>query len=349
MNRRTFIAATGTLPWALPGCLHRPSGNRHWTQLAPLPDVLGLAAAFAGVSDDSLLVAGGANFPDGFPWEGGKKRWHDVVYRLKEPGGTWAVAGRLPRPLAYGVSISTPEGVICIGGSDSTRHYPGAFRVFTSGAALRIEPLPPLPLPLAHAAGALVGRRILIAGGCPEPGEKSATNRVWSLDLDRTRGGWKELPALPAEPRFLMTAAAHGNDFYLFGGVSLAPIGDRPARVYQRDAWRFRLSEGWQRLADLPRPMAAAPSPAPVVGLEVLLLPGDDGSQVGFEPAAKHPGFPKRALAYDLQGNHWREGGETPFAHVTTACVRWRDRLVVPSGEVRPGVRSPVVWSLPLS
>jgi N-acetylneuraminic acid mutarotase len=308
--------------------------------------VLGVAAPFAGVSGEALLVAGGANFPDGFPWEGGKKVWHEVVYQLAMPGGRWTVAGKLRRPLAYGVSITTPQGVFCVGGSDAVRHYWDTFRLFTHGESLRIEPLPVLPMPLANAAGALVGTRILLCGGSAEPGEQSALNRLWALDLSRLSAGWCELEPLPAEPRFLSVAASHASDFFIFGGVGLTGHEDKPARVYLRDTWRHRSGDGWRRLADLPHPLAGAPSPAPNVGGEILLMPGDDGSRFGVQPAEKHPGFPRRMLAYDIQRNAWRDAGEAPFAHVTTPCVEWRGRFVVPGGEVRPGVRSPEVWSL---
>lgn len=350
MNRRAFLTATATaLPWAFAGCAHRSQLSRAWTRLAPLPGALGVAGPFAGVSGESLLVAGGANFPQGLPWDGGRKIWHDTVYRLVAPAGSWTIAGKLQRPLAYGVSISTPDGLICIGGSDATQHYPGAFRLFLRGDWLRVEPLPPLPKPLANAAGALVGQQILVCGGSSEPGEKSASNQMWSLDLSHLAAGWRELPALPAAARLLATAASDGRDFYVLGGVTPTKRNDTIARVYLNDAWRYRWNSGWQRLANLPRPMAAAPSPAPVIANQIVVLPGDDGSLAGFQPAAKHPGFNHRTLAYDIQLNQWREGGKVPFAHVTTPCVRWQRRLVIPSGEIRPGVRSPDVWFLPVS
>ncbi len=349
MNRRHFITSAAALPWAITGCAHRSQLTRDWTRLAPLPDSLGVAGPFAGVSGDSLLVAGGANFPNGLPWEGGKKVWHDTVYRLAAPDGRWTIAGKLQRPLAYGVSVSTPDGLVCIGGSDATQHYPGTFRLFLKGDALRVEPLSSLPKPIANATGALVGSHILLFGGSTKPGEKTALNQLWALDLNRLSAGWKELPALPAAPRFLATAASHANDFYVFGGISVSEASPVAARVYLRDAWRYRWNSGWQRLADLPRPMAAAPSPAPVTGSEIVILPGDDGSLAGFQPTTKHPGFSRRTLAYDIPLNQWREGGKVPFAQVTTPCVRWQRRLVIPSGEIRPGVRSPEVWSLPIS
>ena len=55
-----------------------------WRIAAELPaaagqsKALGFAGMISGVHHDKLLVAGGANFPDGLPWEGGQKKYvHD--------------------------------------------------------------------------------------------------------------------------------------------------------------------------------------------------------------------------------------------------------------------------------
>src|SRR5205807_99872 len=86
-----------------------------WRELPPLPDPIGFAGTFAGVSSGALLVGGGANFPDAMPWEGGKKVWYDSVYVLPKPAGQWIAGFKLPRALAYGISVSTKDGVICAG------------------------------------------------------------------------------------------------------------------------------------------------------------------------------------------------------------------------------------------
>lgn len=50
-----------------------------WDTLPPLPpsagqsQQVGVAGPFAGVHRDALLVAGGANFPEKRPWDGGAK------------------------------------------------------------------------------------------------------------------------------------------------------------------------------------------------------------------------------------------------------------------------------------
>jgi hypothetical protein len=100
-----------------------------WSKLAPLPDKEGFAGPFAGVSNGVLLVAGGANFPNKKPWEGGVKVWHDRVFVLERQNGEWIEAGKLPRPLGYGVSVTYRGGVVCVGGSDGQRHYADAFRL----------------------------------------------------------------------------------------------------------------------------------------------------------------------------------------------------------------------------
>ncbi|HTD66856.1 MAG TPA: galactose oxidase, partial [Candidatus Limnocylindria bacterium] len=97
----------------------------------------------------------------------------------------------------------------------------------------------------------------------------------------------------------------------------------------------------------LPKPIAAAPSPAPILNGEALLLAGDDGSLASFQPIEKHPGWPRTILAYDFAHDRWREAGEVPAPRATTPCIEWNNLFVVPSGEVRPGVRSPEVWAIP--
>ena len=142
-------------------------------------------------------------------------------------------------------------------------------------------------------------------------------------------------------------AAVQDNSFFLIGGTDLmADASGKPVRRYLSDAYRYKHGQGWKRIADLPRPSVAAPSPAPVIGQSrFLILGGDDGSLVDFKPPERHPGFPKNILAYDTTVGTWKSIGEMPAAHVTTNLTLWNGRFVMPTGEVRPGVRSPDVWA----
>lgn len=321
-----------------------PLSAAEFTKLPALPDREGFAGAFAGVSDGSLIVAGGANFPDKKPWEGGKKVWYATIFALEKANGTWQVVGKLPRPLGYGISVSTKAGVVCIGGSDSEKHHAEVFLLTLVHGQLKIKELPPLPVPQANGAGALVGEAVYAFGGSEQPGEQAAMNRLFALDLQSTNAQWKEMAACPGKARILPVAAALGGALYIAGGAGLEQTNGKVARVYLRDAWRFKPGVGWKQLADLPKPSVAAPTPAPVAGSEFFVLGGDDGSLVGFRPVEKHPGFPNMSLAYNARTDSWRTNGEVPAPRATLPTAYWQGRFILPSGEARPGVRSPEIW-----
>lgn len=333
------------------GCLGQDSGVA-WSELPPLPDKIGVAGAFAGVSGDALIVAGGANFPDGMPWEGGRKVWHNSVYVLRGAAGEWQRAAALPRPLGYGVSITTPQGVICIGGGDATQHYATVFMMQWDGTQVSYSELPSLPQPLANSCGAVCDGVIYVAGGESTPGATRGMQCFWALDMERVDKGWQVVEPWSGVGRSLSMAGVQGGNFYLMGGVALNTGSDGTAqREYLSEVWRFnpKLKE-WSRVADLPYALAAAPSPAAGVGQSHLfVLGGDDGSRMGFQPVVEHPGFVRSMLAYHTITDTWSVSGEAPVAHVTTPCVYWQGSYVVPSGEVRPGVRSAAVRGLQFS
>ena len=71
----------------LPGC-------------AGMPENVGLAGAYSGIVEGKLLVLGGANFPDKYPWEGGTKTWWSTLYSYDLQTGKWTVYDDfLDRPL----------------------------------------------------------------------------------------------------------------------------------------------------------------------------------------------------------------------------------------------------------
>lgn len=83
----------------------------------------GLAGAFSGSSNNVLLVAGGANFPGAwqqfnagqlYAHKGLKKQWQQPIYA--RVNNQWQLAGKLPQPLGYGVSIQDGDKLILVGG-----------------------------------------------------------------------------------------------------------------------------------------------------------------------------------------------------------------------------------------
>ncbi len=317
-----------------------------WSKLPNLPDKEGFASMFAGVHNGALIVAGGANFPDKRPWEGGTKIWYDTVFALEKPDGEWKTIGKLPRPLGYGVTISTKEGIICIGGSDAGGHHAEVFRLEWVNGALKTTSLPSLPKPCANMSGALLKNVIYVAGGIETPTATQALNTLWALDLTKIEAGWKELEPIPGSGRMLATAGVQDGSFFVFSGAGLkADAEGKPAREWLRDAYRYAPGKGWKRIADLPRVSVAAPSPAPALGQShLLVMGGDDGAQVSTPPT-EHKGFPRDVLAYHTITDTWTTRGEVPFSKVTVPVVEWNGRFIVISGEKQPGIRSPEVWS----
>lgn len=339
-------SATGLLFFLLMSTLSATSaGSLQFSKLPNLPDPEGFAGSYAGVAGGHLIVAGGANFPGKKPWENGKKVWYDTVFALEKPDGQWKVVGKLPGPLGYGVSVTTDDGVVCIGGSDAEKHHAEVFLLSLSGDRLTTKSLPSLPVAFANGAGALLGQTIYVFGGSEQPGESAGLNRLFALDMKAASAQWRELEPCPGKPRILPVAAATEGAFYVVGGAALEQNNGKTTRIYLRDAWSYRPESGWQRCADLPKPAVAAPTPAPVSGSTFYVIGGDDGSLVGFQPISQHPGFPKSVLSYDARRDAWIVAEEAAASRAVLPTAFWRERWVLPNGEAKPGVRSPEVWS----
>jgi N-acetylneuraminic acid mutarotase len=405
--RRNHTLALSSFSLFLTLSAFAQSTSLHWLQLPSLPDPIGFAAPFAGTSGGALILAGGANFPSAMPWDGGQKVWYDSIFVLPNPRGQWLAESKLPHALAYGVSVSTPEGVLCAGGSDAHQHFRDVFLLSWKNGQIDTRNFPPLPRPMANGCGALVGTTFYLAGGTEKPDATNALHTFWSIDISAQNPTWIQLPPWPGPARMLAVAAtvtptflsasnatptflsasnvtptslstnnvtptflsasnvtptspstnnvtptflsASNGAFFLFSGIELSgDSASKPVRHYLKDAYRFTPREGWKRVSDLPRAAAAAPSPAIRRNGQLLIVSGDDGTQVNFEPKSKHPGFPKDVLAYELSANRWTRLADSPLSRATAPIVEWNGMAIVPNGEPKPGYRTPEVWALKL-
>lgn len=319
-----------------------------FSELPPLPDPLGFAGAYAGEMDGNVIVVGGANFPDGPPWRGGTKTWHDTAFVLLKGEKTWRrIDHALPSPRGYGGAIATRRGLLCVGGGDAKQNFADVFLLKWTGTTLERQDLPPLPVPLANFGIASDGLSLFVVGGNATPASTSASDRLFTLDLLPTDPKWRELEPLPGPGRIL-PATAGKFDLFVVSGASLhADDAGKPTRTYLTDAYRYKRGEGWKRIADLPHPTVAAPAIVDQFkGGTVAILGGDDGANVNFEPKDQHPGFSRDILVYSEKDNTWRTLGKLPFGQVTTTAFQLGDGFVLPSGEIRPAVRTPVVTLL---
>ena len=363
---RLLLALAGgaltPLAWALPG---KQAGlTIEWSQLPELPDsTLGFGGPFAGVHHGALLLAGGANFPDGPPWTGAPKVWHDEIYLLEKDAKAWRVVGKLQQPLAYGASVSTSDGVILLGGCDAERAYADVVVLQWDSETQQVtqKTLPSLPKPSAFHAAVLVDSKLYVLAGQQSADPTDTLGEFWVLDLavPAARQAWRQLPPLPGKARIktVMAAQTSGSTqkyIYVFSGEipTRGATEDAVDREYPADAWRFDPAASseqvaWKRLASPPQPIAAG-SAIEVGQSQILTFSGSTGRHI-HEPVQERPPFPTDVLSYHTITDAWAKVGEMPTAVVTTSLVRWGDQIVIPSGEMRPGVRTRSVQAATIS
>jgi SSS family transporter len=325
-----------------------------WQALPELPDELGVAGPFVGVHSGVLIVAGGANFPRPV-WEQAKV-WRDEIFVLRPTpaGPEWTRGGVLPRPVAYGAAVSTELGVVCLGGNDAQETFRDVFVLrwdATAGTVTRVE-FPPLPAPCAYGQAVQIGESIYLAGGQSGTDLSTAMRNLWRLELstqdDPAVSVWRELPPCPGAARaFNITARQHnGYEECLYVLSGRAPAGKDIQ--FLTDMWEFTpQTSAWRRRADVPRCVMGGTG----IGFgqsHLFVLGGDDGARFHQtdELQDRHPGFPRESLAYHTITDTWTSAGTSPQNQVTTIPVLWNGRMVVASGEVRPRVRTPSVWSV---
>lgn len=319
---------------------HRVTGSDDlvWQSLPELPQPL--SGQFAGVSNGTLLVVGGTDFPVPL-FSGGQKVWYDAVYVLEPGKSQWRRAMTLNHTLAYGGSITTDDGVICLGGSDSTQHYAEVFSLSYVNGQIEKTRLPNLPQPCAMMSAAQLGHTIYVAGGQLAPNSTTALKTFQALDLSAADPQWQQLEPWPGPARILPVVVAQNGAVYVISGAELsADASGRATRRYLSDGYAYRPGKGWQRIADVPRPVVAAPALA-FGSSHIFVMGGDDGANAGRvqELKDRHPGFSRETLMYHTRANTWAKAGSYPDGLVTSTAVLWQNRIVIPGGEDRPGHR----------
>lgn len=333
--------------------------------LPPLPDREGFAGMFAGVAQCKLVAAGGANFPNGYPWEGGRKVWYDGLFVLDSPESkSWnRLPIRLPLPAGYGISISWAERSYFIGGEtgpsiDAPDVVPKCLaNVISLGIThgkFEFRDEPHLPEPLKDACGIAIGNFCYVFGGLSSPTSTEASNRLYVLDMSNPDRDWQRGPDLPGIGRFQSIAGSDGRSLFVYSGI----IADRAQdgsqirrKPYLREVWKYTpgkspISGQWKRLADMPREAAAAPSPAiRTKSGELAILSGALAADHAKSPV-HHPGWSRDVLLHDPVHDRWRiasDAIEPGQAVVTAPTVSWKDLDIVVSGEISPGRRTPAI------
>ena len=356
--------------------------NIEWTNLPSLPPLKegsiqpGLAGPFAGLYANTLIVAGGANFPDTMPWHGGKKSYHSEIYTLRLPanGEPWRVGHdgtELPCRVAYGTSSTVPAGVVCMGGEKENGITDQVYIISIAGSQLLITPLPSLPVPHSNAASATVGSTVFIAGGVTPDGPSEG---FWCLDTEAISTGWKRLADLPLPLiNSAMTAVAGSKPaLWIMGGRTRADNDD--VSVIRPEVFSYSIADdNWKSEGVMTdgtdTVKLAAGTCASLDKKHIAVFGGNDGavfnrvekilSEMARENdtallSAKrkqyidlqesHPGFSRDVIIFDTETGKSYRAGEIPGpTQVTTIAVETPLGIIIPSGEIKPGVRTPEI------
>ena len=296
---------------------------------------LGLAGVYSGMIGDRLVVAGGANFPKGLPSQGGPKVWYSDVYTYDREAGWNCWPGVLGKESAYGVTVPYDGGLLLIGGcrAEECLSEIRLLRLDPEGRP-SVEDWGSLPMPLSNMAGGLIGSKVYLAGGISAmDASQKALDVFLSLDL-RTRT-CKTLPWPDAPPRAFAVGVVQSdgldNCFYLFSGRNYE--GDSPWEVL-RDGWAWnpRLGE-WKPVKGEFPVMAGSAVP---FGTNHIVLAGG---------RSEDPSIPDNVLRiyHTVTSSMMTVPVEDQVIPVTTNTIRTGNSFVICSGEVAPGVRTPVI------
>lgn len=338
MNLRLLLFILLTMPASA-----QPPDFFAWKNAPALPVPEGLSAGFVGLHGNVVFYAGGSNF-DKPRWEGGSKRFHRDMWVLvnpSSPNATWEKAGEWPHPVADGATVETPQGLLCLGGTDGERVLADAWLLRWDATRRRavLDPatVPPLPEPCANAAAALLGSTVYVVGGKDQHG--IPLNTAWKLDLQR-KDGWQPVPTWPGPARFGAALVRQSNGdrdvLYLMGGKSES--------AYLADAYRFdpTIQPAWQALTPMPRPALLAPSVA-FGPAHVLVFSGSDGHDLDKIPHLKSADeyrFKSDILAYHTITNTWTTVGHMPLGLVGSRALPIGKQFWIPGGETCPSVRT---------
>ena len=323
----------------------------------PLENGRGVAAAFIGTSSDAVIIAGGSDFPDAFPWEGGKKFYSDGIWLIKKSASGYECVpvddARLPRPLAGGVSASLNGSLYCFGGSDGVTPSADVLRLTVSGKSVKVETVASLPEGFTPAAAAPYSGKIYVHGAIGQENALYAYNP--------SNNTWTSLLACPSRvisegACFIHKHNGRENAMYLIGGRGTDETGLHIAT----NVWEYLPTHNeWNKKAAFVsegKPVNLMYSSAVAYGSgHILVFGGDDGvefiKRMELEKAQdteelrdaflSHQGFSNDIFAYHPITDTWVtiDEAENPLPAVTTA-VNFGGDIIIPSGEARPGVRT---------
>ena len=322
-------------------------------QLLPeIPDAgyaKGVSAPYTGVLGKNWIVAGGANFPDKPLLEGGAKKVYPDIWSLT-PGQAWTRIGSLPDAAAYGSTFSFSDGLILCGGSIDGKPSSAVYQMKVRRAKAQLQSLPALPDGIAEAGWSCDGKNLYIAGGVTASG---ASDAVYSCRKGRWL--WQKVATLPVPMVQPVLFAAKGK-LYVWGGFN--PVN----KEVIRKGWCLDTAKGiWREIPGVPDEGTFVGASAVTLKDGRLMVTGGVDAEIFQKallqgPEERIPYLSQPPAAYRFRDTVWVFDPASEEWSLQGACGRTAlagaglavcgSQVMVAGGEIKPGVRSPYIFTL---
>ena len=351
-----------------------------WQKIAETPPAhgqqksYGVSGAFAGVLGNTIILAGGTNFPGGHPFfDGASKRFYQEIFLLQQTANQLAhvKTAMLPEPVGYGATVQLHDKLYFVGGINAQGALQMVYQLSLDATG---EPVVlsvgRLPFSWSDGAAAFYADNLYLFGGKING---QATNRVVELTLEQ--GSFvetdyrNEIPG--AQQRESFPYYQSGSAFYLFGGIDSAP---QNGEYVLTDAYKFDFEEkGWLGAV---APVTVQGQPFGVGGGAVVALNDDQLLILGgvnrdvfnqalqmlnslqgealsaykaeyFARSVEQFNFSRQQLIYSRSTNRWTVlAAEVPFAGGAgpIQAVALDNQIYWLNGEVKPVFRTPDIY-----
>lgn len=304
----------------------------------------GVSAHYAAELGGKVIVAGGCNFPDKPPYEGGSKAFYDDILLLDSD--SWEKIGALPCASAYGAYASDGKALYIAGGADGNGAQDNFIAITLDGRKPEIKRLPSLPKGIQQGAASFDDGKIYVAGGFGPDGPNKDV-----LRYDTSQEVWDIVATVPqnlVQP--VMTV--HGGVIYIWGGY------DPEARKSVTCGFRFK--DGiWSTIPGAPDGGTLVGSASVKKGHLLYITGGvnsgifDHALTLGPEETAVYQSQPveyyrfrEKVFRFDLKSETWSDAGTWhDSARAGASLIFKNGQLISMGGEIKACVRDPRSFS----
>ena len=368
--KNIVCVALGIAAFSLIGCFSHQ--EKKITKFPTHPIEQGVSAPFAGIIGNWMLIGGGCNFPDTPAAEGGKKVFYKDIFAINtsQEELQWNLNAAFTLPVAYGASVTTGQGLVCIGGINNTTLIRDVYSlgIDAQQRSITSSRLPSLPEGIDNASATNVGRKLYVTGGNQENGG----NALYCLCLD-TDTVWTKLPDYPGPQRIQPVLLESDDELFLFGGfttkISTEEDGTKEeASTHTASSTKEGIISSNYIVYSIKNNTWSEPIPLPaMMDGSTRALVGSSGIRVGnhfilaggvnyqiFKAAIegnapkdymKRPAewyqFSDELLVYNLQTKVWSHIPHVEGFNKAGGCLLHKNgALYMACGETKPGIRT---------